>query len=324
MNKIRSLLGLKPKYKLKTKSYKKFHEQQVAIQPADDLKGEVVIVNRPQTNYFAHLLAYKFSQYGIRSIITPFDIPSNKRPKIIYCPQIYESLDDKYIGFQTEQTSYDRFFKPEHMERLSKASTLLDYAEDNISFLKKKLPGMAFHHLPVTICHDYLSHLVKNNLLNHNEILDDQDRPYDIVFYGDPRPERREKYLNEIQKHFKVKIICGAFGMDVVRELMKAKIVLNIHVFDDAILEIGRIYEALSLKCHVISETATDQNRHAALNNIVDFCPVGDIQSMIKAIDVALTDHDKREQSLRNLSKASLNKTLNHNFNTFVKTLFDL
>ena len=193
-----------------------------------------------------------------------------------------------------------------------------------VNFLKQKLPDTVFHHLPVTICNDYLSHLADNHLLDHDEILNDHDRPYDIVFYGDPRPERRAQYLNEIQKHFKVKIICGAFGMDVVRELMKAKIILNIHVFDDAILEIGRIYEALSLKCHVISETATDQNHHEHLNNIVDFCPVGDIQNMIKTIDAVLKNDNKHAQSLTNLAEADLDKTLNDNFDIFVKTLFDV
>ena len=199
---------------------------------------------------------------------------------------------------------------------------MIDYALGNINFLKPQMPNTQFYHLPVAYCPNYTSFLIKHDLISNNDIYPDDDRPYDVVFYGDPRNERRQAYLSELQKHFKIKIICGVFGMDVVKELLKAKIIVNIHYFDQAILEIGRIYESMSLGCHVISEKAIDQEAHAGLEEFVDFTEIDDIQGMVTAVEHALNNQKHRTDTKNKALKSNLDTTLIKNFDTFITDIY--
>ena len=307
---------LTQKYKLKTASYKKFQKQKITISPKGDSNESVAIITKPQTNFFAHVMAYYFAKNNIKSVISPYDFETSD-PKIIFCPQTYDDLPDGYIGYQTEQTTNDRFFQPHHKDILKKSSILVDYASDNIKNLQPICPDTDFHHLPVTYCNDFVHHLMQNNLITQNDLYD--DRPYDVVFYGDPRNERRQAYLKELEKHSKIKIICGVFGMDVVRELLKAKIIVNIHYFDDAILEIGRIYEAMSLGCHVVSEKAIDQHHHGNLEPFVDFCDIDDISQIVEAVKHALENPQQNaKQDLKKLSAI-----MDENFDLFLKSFMN-
>lgn len=323
MSIIRKIFGLKPKYKLKTKSYKKFRTQLIKIDENKKSDSDIVILTKPHTSYFANLLGFHFARHKMNSIITPYDIPAKTtNHKIIFCPQTYNNLPDEYIGYQTEQTTNDRFFQSSHLDILKKSSIMIDYALGNINFLKPQMPNTQFYHLPVAYCPDYTSFLIKHGLISSNDICPDDDRPYDVIFYGDPRNERRQAYLTELQKHFKIKIICGVFGMDVVKELLKAKIIVNIHYFDQAILEIGRIYESMSLGCHVISEKAIDQEAHAGLEEFVDFTEIDNIQGMVTAVEHALNNQKHRTATKNKALKSNLDKTLIKNFDTFIADIY--
>ena len=54
-------------------------------------------------------------------------------------------------------------------------------------------------------------------------------------------------------KH-KIKIINGLYGINLYKEIINSKIVLNIHFYKNAILETCRINEILSCNRIVISE----------------------------------------------------------------------
>lgn len=47
--------------------------------------------------------------------------------------------------------------------------------------------------------------------------------------------------------------------------------VLNIHYYENALLQTTRIYECLSLNKLVVSEQGSDQDEHTELDGIVDF-----------------------------------------------------
>ena len=110
--------------------------------------------------------------------------------------------------------------------------------------------------------------------------------------------------------------------MDVVKELLKTKIIVNIHYFDQAILEIGRIYESMSLGCHVVSEKAIDQDAHAGLEEFVDFTEIDDIQGMVSAVQNALNNQDHHNEVKRKIAQSNLDKTLTQNFDKFVTDIY--
>ena len=79
-------------------------------------------------------------------------------------------------------------------------------------------------------------------------------------------------------------MVSEVFGEALYQALSKARIVVNIHYYENALLETTRVFECLSLGLHVVSEKSSDQEQHKNLTNIVDFVPVGDIDAMVVAV----------------------------------------
>ena len=85
--------------------------------------------------------------------------------------------------------------------------------------------------------------------------------------------------------------------------MKKAKLIINIHFYENALLETTRLYETLSV-CDslIISERSTDPNEEARLEDVVDFVDVGDIDAMLERIEYWLTHEEER------LAKTSENR----------------
>jgi glycosyltransferase involved in cell wall biosynthesis len=78
--------------------------------------------------------------------------------------------------------------------------------------------------------------------------------------------------------------------------------VLNIHFYENGLLETNRLLEALSLGTPVISEVGADQAEHGTLAGIVDFVQLGDVDAMAQAIEPLLNDaahYATREAAIR-------------------------
>lgn len=69
---------------------------------------------------------------------------------------------------------------------------------------------------------------------------------------------------------------------------MRAKVVVNLHYYEDALLEMPRIQECLSLGVPVVSEASQDQNDYREVASAVRFFPQGDIPAMVAAVGHAL------------------------------------
>ena len=80
------------------------------------------------------------------------------------------------------------------------------------------------------------------------------EKDIDILFYGTISSERRKGYLEELKKHFNMQVITKAFGDEILPRIQRAKIVANIHYYENALLETTRISEALSMEAVIVSE----------------------------------------------------------------------
>ena len=113
-----------------------------------------------------------------------------------------------------------------------------------------------------------------------------------MLFYGDASAPRRQRLLEAVGGRFKLRVVREVFGEPLHRALAGAKVVLNIHYYEGALLETTRLYECLSLGVPVVSETAADQHDHTALEDgIVHFAPCDNEAALLEALDAALRQH---------------------------------
>lgn len=199
----------------------------------------------------------------------------------VICPNFFQELPKRYIAYQMEQSISNRWFDKKYFNILNNALSVCDYSNYNIQFLRNNgIPFSSLNYLPIGYFRNYKQYLGVENVIED----------YDVVFYGDINCQRRRAFLEQISKRFKTLIIYNLFGIDLVKQLLRAKIVINIHYYDYALLETPRIFESLSLDKIVISEESSDMREHENLKDIVDFVKEMDISGMIEKISYWLNN----------------------------------
>lgn len=263
--------------------------EELSIETAKE--GGFVILTTKHTHYIAKLFSHALEKVGISSSII-FEMPNSgysDKWHIVICPQMFDSMPSHYLAFQMEQSVSSRWFSENYFNRLHNAAHIFDYSLTNIAFLQEhQLSFKQLHYMPIGI-------------LPSQAKPKDADFEYDVAFYGDPNCERRQLFLKKLEEKFKVKVISEVFGDELHALLKKARIVVNIHYYENALLETTRIYECLSLNKLVVSEKGSDQNDHTELNGIVDFIEIDDIDSMVQQISFWLNspkDFEKRLQDI--------------------------
>jgi len=242
------------------------------------------IVSLPHTHYIAKALQKHLNDIGIKSeILESVPLARRKETFIVICPQVVDFLPEKYIAFQMEQTVSSRWLTEEYYEILNNAVAVFDYSKRNIEFFKNTPFASRMYYVPIDYC---------------NLGYEQGDTIYDVLFYGDTRCERRQKYLNELQKHFNVKILFKVYHDAALEKIRQAKIVVNIHYYEDALLETTRISEVLSLNSSIIVSERGIDNDEYELDEIVDFVDIGNIDSMVSCIHYWLGNEDAREEKL--------------------------
>jgi hypothetical protein len=174
--------------------------------------------------------------------------PNDATLHIIYCAFAAPALPKNYIVYQTEVLN-SKWFTEDYQHILDGALAIWDYDPRNVLLMPSK------------------AHSVVPPGINPQKI--DGIRDIDVMHYGSLN-ECRHKLLNEIRDYCCVEIVEDVYGEDMYALLKRAKVVLNLHYYLNAPLEVFRIYEALSYGCHVVSEPTNDatQKRH---NGIVYF-----------------------------------------------------
>ena len=95
---------------------------------------------------------------------------------------------------------------------------------------------------------------------------------------------RRKQLLAAIGERYQLRMVGNLFGPELHRAMASARVVVNLHYYEGALLETTRIHECLSLGVPVVSETSADQSEHSALEGAVRFVPVGDVPALLQAI----------------------------------------
>ncbi|WP_157896416.1 class I SAM-dependent methyltransferase [Acidovorax carolinensis] len=256
--------------------------QQLNIAPGSI--RHVGVMATHHTLFVAHLVAHALHKAGFAADVM------TEPPKegfvldayFVVCPQMFKRLPpgEKRIAFQMEQSVSSRWFTPGYLNTLENSLAVLDYAQTNLQFLEER--GIAYPHtflVPVGGVAGYGEYLRHNNL--HPQGL---DAPCDVLFYGDVNAPRRQQLLAAIGERYQLRIVGNLFGPELHRAMASARVVVNLHYYEGALLETTRIHECLSLGVPVVSETSADQSEHVALEDAVRFVPVGNVSALLQAI----------------------------------------
>ncbi len=210
------------------------------------------------------LLKYSFDELGIENELS-FNELKHGFNNIIFTPFSVPKLnnymfDYTYIPFQTEQLVHLVHIKHDtsYIRMLYNSKRIWDYSKDNISFLKsiniENVSLLRFGYHP------------KMEILNFNK-----NKDFDIIFYGNIS-ERRKKVLLKLEDMgYKIKILWNLYGSERNSFIERAKIILNINYFDNALLEEYRLSFLANNGCFVISESANYVNDQCFKDGIV-FC----------------------------------------------------
>ncbi len=202
---------------------------------------------------------------------------------IVMCPQAFTRLPPpmKRIIFQLEQSGRADWFTDEYMDILTQSLAVFDYSSNNIQFLQDN--GISYRdifELTITPIADYLPKPVAKS------------SDFDVLFYGAYNP-RRNKILERLGKEFRVKSVCDVYGEEMHDIIRSAPVVVNIHFYENALLETTRISEALSLGARVVSERGIDEDKNRDFASCVRFCPMDDVEALVAAIKAELAEAKK-------------------------------
>lgn len=250
------------------------------------LRKPVRVVSSPYCMYVARLYARCLQRMGYT-----VELSSEREQEwgdnlyVMIAAQWFPTVPEHYIFVQLEQLESSTWYGVHFQRILETADALLDYNADNINFLRKRRRGkVPLHYVPVTI-------------LEQEKIqTEDTPKQYDVLFYGGMEPERRKNAIALLQRHFRVKVITNLFGETLHDELRSAKIIINIHNYDKALLETTRLYECLSLGLFVVSEDSSNSGDFPTLRENISWFAEGDWDGMIAVIGKWLEDDCAREQ----------------------------
>lgn len=201
----------------------------------------------------------------------------------------------KYILYQLEQINskdkYDKHISKDIEKFMKNALYVLDYNMNNYNILHNEINKM-FVSVPISKVEKKISFT---------------DKDIDILFYGNINTYRKN-ILDKISKKYNIKIVEKIFGKELINYIERSKIVLNIHYYEDALLEICRIHEAIPYKCRIISEIS--KNDIKLCDRYKDFCSFIDFTNID---DVFL----KIDEELKNYENIDFDSLIENNFTKY-------
>ncbi len=252
----------------------------------------VGILTTNSTLFIAESISKALMRFNINSEIIGLDkyqsVINDERFFFVLTPMNFKhGLPANHVVIQMEQTISNRWFTPEYISQLKGARAVLDYSLKNLEYLRSNeiATNRAFYVPIAPMPCGGVENLTKKT---------------DVLFYGDNRCERRRNILGLLGNKIDIKQLIYVYGDSIQRELDDAKLVLNVHYYEGAMLETTRICEALSHGCLVISEGSVNDAEYPELADLVDFVPVGDVSAMEDRINYWLS-HPQELQARREL-----------------------
>ena len=193
---------------------------------------------------------------------------------------------NKYIIFQIEQLNQNTNFYQSidfMYELINDSYFVFDYSQTNLNYYPQYLKNKVTLITPI---------------INELEFTSNQ-KTIDILFVGYPN-ERRLKILQALRKAttFNIEIVKNKYGNDLIEIINKSKILLNLHAFPNAILEVFRIHDLISFDIKIVSELPGDGDQIKQIDQYkeyVDFTEIisPDLKNMNTLINKLMESDNK-------------------------------
>jgi hypothetical protein len=246
----------------------KLKEQEIEMKKNTDFLPHITIVKIPCMMYIIYILQDELIKMGWNcSIIDKSEINNyiylnNKKHYFLFllANQIHKNIIvyKRYILYQLEQNvnnelsvNYKQLHETKQLQQIyDNATLLIDYSEININVTKKYYSNEF-----------KLMNVPAINKINMCESYDSRDSynsyEYDIIFIGSIN-KRRKDILDKLKEKYKVLIVNDIYGEELKQLCDKSNICLNIHYYDNAILERVRLNEMMDYGIKIISEKPYD------------------------------------------------------------------
>jgi hypothetical protein len=220
---------------------------QAQSDPLDN--ADIIIVTTPFGLSIAYNLAEELKKLNFKTAITN-TVKDNDVLHILLFSFKLEKLPKRYIIYQLEQINKSLFLTDRLYTDLENSIISMDYSQVNYNNLKNSHKKyIRYQPMPIS-----------NKIIEYTP-----NYEYDILFFGGLN-ERRKNIIDHLFKEkFVVAYTSDTFFESLYTHVKKAKIVLNLHYYDNAILETARLNEILPFNTLIVSESP---NR---LNDINDF-----------------------------------------------------
>jgi len=238
---------------------------------------------------------------------------------------------DKYIIYQIEQlnqTLYEYNKLSEEVIYLMKdCYSLFDYSNKNLEYYPEDLRERVLLLEPLIELEEELEKELEEEL--EKELEEELEKELDILFIGSIN-ERRQAILDKLHEYsidnrlyYNIKIVSTVFGKELSNLIKNSKLVINLHYFDNALLEIFRIHDLLSFSCKILSEipgTEEEMKLVEKYDKVINFFPIiqddfSNIDEMFKIITNSLDskiDFVEKKKFIEDINKKN-RKLLNKN-----------
>jgi SAM-dependent methyltransferase len=120
------------------------------------------------------------------------------------------------------------------------------------------------------------------------------EKDIDVLFYGSFN-SRRSAVLDDLRaRGLRVEAVFRVFGADLDALIARAKVVINIHFYDNGHLELIRLFDLLANGCVVVSELNPGEAIDADIANALVFAPY---DRLVDAAEALVRDPDRRREA---------------------------
>ena len=227
---------------------------------------------------------FQETSYGIRDALSLLGIPSivyevkdylpiffdNAQLFIVLCAHAFQDLPCNCIIFNLEQISSPWMTK-RYGSYLQRALAVCDFAEYNIQSLRQCLNLHRTIRLPVYIPRD--------SFTGHHH----SPKTVDVLFYGAANTRRVEMHhrLQSVGVKTEFHFNYALFDEERTEAISRARIVLNLHFYPAASLEVHRIMPLLAAGSCVVSEPSADPFLNSEFCTAITFAKYDDIVNAV-------------------------------------------
>lgn len=240
----------------------------------------VCLVSTQHTAFIAEALSMALAGTRLQvSHVTEMPRDFSHDLYVVIAAQMFNQMPppERCFLFQVEQIRASRWLDAAYIERLRTCLGILDYSFDNITALiERGVPLKQLFYVPV-------QPISKPNILS-------KKRDIDVLFYGASGSSRRDRYLAALSKQVNIRVENNLFGSHMIDLISRAKVVVNIHYFENALLETTRLSEALSHGAFIVSEQSVDQTHQTDFDGMVDFVAPNDVEGFVRQVEKRLQE----------------------------------